>query len=47
MLELYALAVGPLAWLAFGVFVIGSLARLFSMYSLAKKKDAAFLSYMT
>jgi nitrate reductase gamma subunit len=47
MLELYALAVGPLAWLAFGVFVIGSLARLFGMYSLAKKKDAAFLSYMT
>ncbi|MFZ5812876.1 MAG: TmcC family electron transfer complex membrane anchor subunit [Thermodesulfobacteriota bacterium] len=47
MLELYALAVGPLAWLAFGVFVIGSLARLFGMYSLAKKKDAPYLTYMS
>ncbi len=46
MHELYSLAVGPLAWLAFGVFIIGSLYRLFAMYALAKRKDGPFLSFM-
>jgi len=47
MRELYEFAVGPLAWGAFAVFFLGSIARLVAMYSLAKKKDAPFLSYMS
>ena len=47
MRELYEFAVGPLAWAAFGVFLIGSVIRLLAMYSLAKQKDGPFLSYMS
>ncbi len=47
MRELYEFAVGPMAWAAFGVFLIGSVIRLISMYSLARKKDGPFLSYMS
>ena len=39
MHALYDLAVGPLAWLAFGVFIIGSIYRLLAMRALALKKE--------
>lgn len=47
MRQLYLLAVGPLAWAAFAVFVLGSAWRLWSMFQLAKAKDGPFLSYMS
>jgi nitrate reductase gamma subunit len=47
MRQIYELAVGPLAWAAFAVFILGSAWRLYSMYQLAKKKDGPFLTYMS
>ncbi|HCR13209.1 TmcC family electron transfer complex membrane anchor subunit [Solidesulfovibrio sp.] len=47
MHALYDLAVGPLAWLAFGVFIIGSIYRLLAMRALALKKDGAFMTYIS
>ncbi len=47
MHALYDLAVGPLAWLAFGVFIIGSIYRLLAMRALAHKKEAAFVAYLS
>lgn len=44
---LYNLAVGPLAWAAWTVFIGGSLIRLVLMYQLAKQKDASSLAYMS
>lgn len=46
MESLYALAVGPLAWLTLFVFVFGSTAKLVRMHQLAKEKDGAFWSFM-
>ena len=46
MNALYEFVTGPLAWLAWGIFLLGSAWRLHSMYQLAKKKDAPSLSYM-
>lgn len=43
----YAFVVGPLAWFAWGVFILGSLYRLFFMYQLAKAKDGSSLHYMS
>jgi len=43
----YEFVTGPLAWLAWGIFLLGSAWRLSSMYQLAKKKDAPSLSYMS
>ena len=42
----YALVIGPLAWLAGAVFVLGILYRLISIYQGAKKKDPLVLEYM-
>ena len=47
MHALYNLAVGPLAWLAFAVFILGSIYRLLSMRALALKKDGPFLTYIS
>ena len=47
MHDIYNLVTGPLAWLAWGIFVIGSIYRLATMYVLAKKKDGASLAYMS
>lgn len=47
MHALYNLAVGPLAWLAFAVFILGSLYRLLSMRALALKKDGPFMTYVS
>ncbi|WP_027179717.1 TmcC family electron transfer complex membrane anchor subunit [Maridesulfovibrio bastinii] len=46
MNSIYAFVVGPLAWIAWGIFILGSIYRLTSMYSLAKKKDGSSLYYM-
>lgn len=46
MQKLYAFASGPLAWAAFGVFILGSLYRLWSMYRLARQKDVSSVAYM-
>jgi len=42
----YEFVTGPLAWLAWGIFLLGSGWRLYSMYQLAKKKDASSWAYM-
>lgn len=45
MHELYLVVSGPLVWVAFIIFIAGSLYRLISMYSLAKKKDGIVFEY--
>jgi len=47
MHELYNFVSGPLAWIAWAIFILGSAYRLVSMYSLAKKKDGSSLAYMS
>ncbi|GAB6126739.1 TmcC family electron transfer complex membrane anchor subunit [Humidesulfovibrio idahonensis] len=42
----YEFVTGPLAWAAWGIFVLGSAWRLYAMYQLAKKKDAQSMAYM-
>lgn len=47
MHALFDLAVGPLAWLAFALFILGSAYRLMAMRALALKKDASFVAYIS
>ena len=47
MTGLYTFVTGPLAWVAFGIFIIGTIYRLVSMYALAKAKDGSSLAYMS
>ena len=47
MNSIYAFVIGPLAWFAWGVFILGSAYRLVSMYRLAKAKDGSSLHYMS
>jgi nitrate reductase gamma subunit len=47
MHALYDIAVGPLAWLAFAIFILGSVYRLLSMRALALKKEGAFVAYIS
>ncbi len=42
----YTLATGPLAWLAFSIFILGSLGKLITMTMLARKKDPVVLTYL-
>ncbi|HWR04370.1 MAG TPA: nitrate reductase [Humidesulfovibrio sp.] len=42
----YEFVTGPLAWAAWGIFLLGSAWRLFSMYQLAKAKDASSIAFM-
>jgi len=42
----YEFVTGPLAWVAWGIFLLGSAYRLVSMYQLAKKKDATAMAFM-
>lgn len=46
MQTLYNLAVGPLAWAAFAVFLIGSAWRIGSMIRVARKKEMSSMAYM-
>lgn len=47
MIELYNFVSGPLAWVAWGIFIVGSLYRLISMFNLAKAKDGSSVAYMS
>lgn len=42
---LYSFVRGPLAWVAFAIFIIGSLYKIISMLQLAKKKDPFVYEY--
>jgi nitrate reductase gamma subunit len=46
MYDIYNFVTGPLVWVSFTIFIFGSIYRLVTMYSLAKKKDAVSLAYM-
>jgi len=43
----YEFVTGPLAWLAWGIFLLGSAYRLVSMYQLAKAKDTSAIAFMS
>jgi nitrate reductase gamma subunit len=47
MHTLYNIVIGPLAWLAGAVFVLGIIYRLASMFRLARKRDPLVLEYMS
>lgn len=47
MHDIYRFVTGPLAWVAFGVFFLGSLYRLMALVGLARKKEAFIFSYMS
>ena len=47
MHSVYGIVVGPLAWLAGAVFILGSAYRFWSVYSLTRKKDPLVLEYMS
>ncbi len=42
----YSLVTGPLAWIAFIIFIGGSIWRFSSLWQLAKKKDSVIFEYM-
>ncbi len=46
MKEIYQFVSGPLAWVAWSVFILGSIYRLVTMYQLFKTKDASSIAYM-
>lgn len=46
MYDMYSIVTGPLAWLAFIVFIFGSAGRFYLLFSEAKKKDGAVFEYM-
>ena len=46
MHDLYNFVRGPLAWIAFTIFIVGSLYRLVSLVVLTKKKDAVVFEYV-
>lgn len=47
MHDMYRFVTGPLAWVAFLVFFLGSLYRLISLIQLVKKKEPFIFSYMS
>jgi len=47
MIEIFNFVSGPLAWIAWGIFLCGSIYRLISMYALAKAKDGSSVAYMS
>lgn len=47
MQSLYNLATGPLAWAAFAIFIVGSIWRVGSMISVARKKEMSSVAYMS
>lgn len=44
--SIYDLVTGPLAWLAWAVFILGGLYRMVSLYGEAKKKDVSSIAYV-
>ena len=47
MHSLYNIVSGPLAWLAFAIFIGGSIYRLISLMVLVNKKEPFIFSYMS
>ena len=47
MHDLYGFVTGPLAWVAFLVFILGSLYRFFALIQLAKKTEPFIFTYMS
>ena len=47
MHDLYRFLTGPMAWIAFGVFVVGSLYRLVHLFLLVNRKEKFIFSYMS
>jgi nitrate reductase gamma subunit len=45
--NIYQFVTGPLAWAAWASFILGSAWRLYSMYKLAKRKDASAIAFMS
>lgn len=45
MHQVYGFVVGPLAWIAFSVFVLGSIWKFYSMYQSARTRDGQVLAY--
>ncbi len=45
MHQVYGFVVGPLAWIAFAVFVLGSIRKIYTMYRSAKTRDGQVLAY--
>lgn len=46
MHQIYGFVVGPLAWIAFTVFIVGSIWKIYTMYRSAKTRDGQVLAYM-
>ncbi len=46
MHDLYSFVTGPMAWLAFIIFICGSMGRFYLLFKEAKKKDGAVFEYM-
>ncbi|WP_018126008.1 TmcC family electron transfer complex membrane anchor subunit [Desulfovibrio oxyclinae] len=44
--EIYEFVTGPLAWFGWGVFILGSIWKLTSLWSLARKKDQTSIHYV-
>ena len=42
---MYALVTGPLAWLAFGIFIIGMIVRIIAVLRLSAKKDKVVFNH--
>ncbi|MFO7753087.1 MAG: nitrate reductase [Desulfobacteraceae bacterium] len=47
MYTVYSFVTGPLAWIAFIIFIAGSITRFAMLYSLARKKDGVVFQYMS
>jgi nitrate reductase gamma subunit len=47
MHDIYRFVTGPLAWVAFLVFIIGSLYRVISLIQLTRKKEPFIFTYMS
>ncbi len=44
---MYAFVTGPLAWLAFGIFIIGMICKMISLHRLASKKDKVIFNHLS
>lgn len=46
MYELYQFVTGPLAWISFGIFIIGMTVRVVRLINLASKKDKVVFNHL-
>ena len=47
MHAIYKFVSGPMVWVAFGIFILGSLYRIISLLTLARQKESFIFSYMS